>query len=460
MTQEILQVQQAYTGEVLAKLDMHSAQDVESMLDVATDLQQKGCLPAYQRINILQKLAALVQAEHEDFSKLIANEGGKPLMDARVEVTRAVDGIRIAIAEIQNLKGEEIPMGLTAASENRFAFTTLEPIGVVVAVSAFNHPLNLIIHQVVPAIAVGCPVIVKPAKTTPLSCVRFAQLVEQAGLPAGWLQVALVNIENSEKLVTDKRVGFFSFIGSARVGWMLKAKLAPGTRYALEHGGSAPLILDNFADEVSFVEGVVKAGFYHGGQVCVSVQRIFVPEKQAQALAEKIAARAEKLVVGDGIREEVEVGPLILPREVDRVESWVKEAIAEGATLITGGKRLNDTCYQPTVLLNPSVASKVSTAEIFGPVVCIYSYQDIQQAIKIANSLEVSFQASIFSDNISTAIQTAKALEASAVMINDYTTFRVDWMPFAGRKTSGYGVGGIGHTMRDMCQHKMLLIKY
>jgi len=459
MKSEILKVKQAYTGKVLKELPMHNATQVEQMLSTADALHKSGALPIHERISILQKLSDLVANEHEEFSRLIANEGGKPICDARVEVTRAVDGIRIAIAEIRSIKGYEVPMDMTPAGAGREAFTIMEPIGVVVAVSAFNHPLNLAIHQVIPAVATGCPVIIKPASTTPLSTLRLAELIKQAGLADGWVQVALTNRENSEKLVIDSRVAFFSFIGSAKVGWSLKSKLAPGTRCALEHGGVAPLIYDSYHDEDAFVNGVVKASMYHSGQVCVSVQRVYVPENRAKELAQKISDVASNQVVGDAINEDSDLGPLILPKEVDRIESWVNEAIVEGAEVITGAKRINNVSYEPTVLLNPSKDSKVSTSEIFGPVVCIYGYKDIEDAINAANSLDVSFQSSIFSDDISFATDVAKKLEASAVMINDYTTFRVDWMPFAGRKHSGYGIGGIGYTMRDMLEHKMIVIK-
>ncbi|MDC0904182.1 aldehyde dehydrogenase family protein [Candidatus Thioglobus sp.] len=455
----LLQVKQAYTGEVLKELQMHDGPQVDQMLSIGQKKHLEGALPIYERINILRNLADLVANEHEQFSQLIANEGGKPIRDARVEVTRAVGGIHIAITEIQSIQGFEVPMDLSAAGSGRKAFTILEPIGLVVAVSAFNHPLNLAIHQVIPAIAAGCPVIIKPAAVTPLSTLRLAELILQAGLPEGWVQVALTDRKNSEKLVTDPRVAFFSFIGSAKVGWYLKSKLAPGTRCALEHGGVAPLIFDQCSDEEAFANGVVKASMYHSGQVCVSVQRVYVPQSRAIELAQKIADIAAKQVVGDAINEDSDLGPLILPKETDRIESWVNEAVEQGAQVITGGKRINDVSYEPTVLLNPSKTSKVSTSEIFGPVVCIYGYKDIKNAISDANSLDVSFQASVFSDDISKAMDIAKSLEASAVMINDYTTFRVDWMPFAGRKHSGYGIGGIGYSMKDMLEHKMLVIK-
>lgn len=452
-------VKQAYTSETLAELQMHDNEQIQQMLSKAQALHKTGCLPQVQRIKVLQKLADLVEVEHEDFSRLIANEGGKPIRDARVEATRAVIGIRVAITELDNIKGEKIPMDYTPAGAHHSAHTILEPIGVVVAVSAFNHPLNLAIHQVIPAIATGCPVIIKPAGLTPLCTLRLAELIQKAGLPEGWVQVALLNNENAEKMVTDPRVAFFSFIGSAKIGWMLKSKLAPGTRCALEHGGVAPLIFDEYADEQGFVEGVVKASMYHSGQVCVSVQRVYVPEARASDLAEKIAILASKQVVGDAINENSDLGPLISSKETDRIESWVNEAVNAGAQLLTGGRRINAVSYQPTVLLNPPKDAKVSTQELFAPVVCVYSYQTLDEAIEQANSLEVSFQSAVFSDNQQKAMEIAKKLEASAVMINDYTTFRVDWMPFAGRKHSGYGIGGIGYTMRDMLEHKMIVIK-
>jgi acyl-CoA reductase-like NAD-dependent aldehyde dehydrogenase len=452
-------VKQAYTGKVLAELQMHDGVQVEQMLSNAQERHQIGRLPEIQRIEILQKLADLVEAEHEDFSCLIANEGGKPIRDARVEVTRAISGIRIAIRELGNIKGKKIPMDYTPAGAGHKAHTILEPIGVVVAVSAFNHPLNLAIHQVIPAIATGCPVIIKPASLTPLCTLRLAELIQQAGLPAGWVQVALLNNENAEKLVTDPRVAFFSFIGSAKVGWYLKSKLAFGTRCALEHGGVAPLIFDEYADEEGFVNGVVKASMYHSGQVCVSVQRVYVPEKRAQDLAEKIATIAARQVVGDAIDENTDLGPLISPKEIDRIEDWVNAAVASGAQLMTGGKRINAVSYAPTVLLNPAKDAKVSTQEVFAPVVCIYGYKTLEEAIEQANSLEVSFQSSVFSDNAETAMAIAKKLQASAVMINDYTTFRVDWMQFSGRKHSGYGIGGIDYSMRDMLEYKMIVSK-
>jgi len=380
-------------------------------------------------------------------------------MDARVEVTRAIDGVGLCIQELGQMGGREIPMDLTAAGAGRIAFTTREPIGPVVAVSAFNHPLNLIVHQVAPAIAVGCPVLIKPADDTPLSCRAFVDMVYEAGLPEEWCRFVPCDIPTAEKLVTDPRVGFFSFIGSAKVGWMLRSKLAPGTRCALEHGGAAPVIIEESADVVSMIPGLLKGGFYHSGQVCVSVQRVFAPTAVAEEIAQMLAEGAAKLVVGNAIDEKTECGPLIRPREVDRVAEWIDEAKAGGARVLTGGKKLGNTTYAPTVLLNPPAEAKVSTMEIFGPAVCVFGYDDIAEAVALANALPFAFHASVFTKNLDVAMQTMRNLDATAVMINDHTAFRVDWMPFAGRRQSGYNTGGIGYTMQDMTQDKMTVIK-
>lgn len=453
-----LEVTSPFDGSVIETLHMSDAQEAHAMLDKAAALfkNRDGWLEHYERAAILKKLASLVEAEAEDFAMLIAKEGGKPLMDARVEVTRAIDGIHLAIKELSHVMcGEEIPMGHTQASVGRKAYTIAEPIGVVVAVSAFNHPLNLIIHQVVPAIATGCPVIVKPAITTPLNCIRFVELVHKAGLPEDWCQICVCDNDVSEILVTSEKINFFTFIGSAKVGWWLKGKLAAGVRCALEHGGSAPVIVDKSANLKKTIPSLLKGGFYHAGQVCVSVQRIFAHESIVATVAEQLAEGAAKLKVGDATKETTEVGPLILPREVDRVDEWVQEAITAGATLLTGGKKLTDSTYAPTVLLNPPADAKVSRQEIFGPVICIYSYADRKAAIDIANSLEVAFQAAVYTEDLEVAHDCIKRLDATAVMVNDHTAFRVDWMPFAGRRHSGYGVGGIGYTMHDMTQPKM-----
>ncbi|PZT90433.1 MULTISPECIES: aldehyde dehydrogenase family protein [unclassified Sphingomonas] len=457
----MLTVVQAFDRAPITEVGTDDAAALERKLQAAERVfkDRDGWLKPHQRIAILRRLAALMEGKRDHLAMQIAREGGKPLPDAIVETNRAIDGVNNAADELRNFAGREIPMGLSAAAENRWAFTTKEPIGIVAAISAFNHPLNLIVHQVAPAIAVGCPVIIKPASTTPLSCLDFVALVHEAGLPEPWCQSFVVtDNELAERLATDRRVAFLSFIGSARVGWSLRAKLHPGTRCALEHGGAAPVIVDRSADLDMVAGPVVKGGFYHAGQVCVSTQRIFVHDEIADEFTQNLVARVEQLRIGDPAHKDAEVGPLILPREVARVQQWIAEALAGGAVLATGGERLSETTLQPTVLINPAADAKISTQEVFGPVVAVYRYHDLDDAIARANALPTAFQSSIFAQDIGVAMRVADRLDASAVMINELTAFRTDWMPFAGRRESGYGTGGIGYTMRDMTEEKMILI--
>jgi len=446
---------------LITELQLASKQEVENKISTANRLftDSSQWMKPHERIEILEKVVELMKGNKEELIKIATNEGGKPISDTTVEVERAIGGVKIAISEISQLSGKQVPMELTPGSENRLAFTILEPIGVVGAISAFNHPLNLIIHQTVTAIAAGCPVIIKPALTTPLSCIKFVELLVEAGLPSGWCQVIICENDIAERLVTDKRINYFSFIGSSKVGWELRSKLAPGTRCGMEHGGAAPVIIENDADYTSMLPDLLKGGFYHAGQVCVSIQRIYVQEKNALLLADKLGKLAEKLVVGDPMDAKTEVGPLILPKEVDRIEQWVEEAIEGGAQVMCGGKRTSSTYYQPTVLLNPSPDDKVSTQEIFGPVVCVYSCKSTQQAIDMANKNDGHFQAAVFTKNIDQALNAVKKLNASTVMVNDHTAFRVDWMPFGGRDTSGIGVGGIQYSMKEMTREKLIVIK-
>ena len=454
------EVRAPFNGALIATLDTAGGQEVEQALATAYALfrNRDAWLAPARRIEILRTAARLMEERAESLALEAAREGGKPLLDSRVEVARAIDGVLHCAEMLRSEAGHVVPMNINAASARRVAFTLREPIGVVVAVSAFNHPLNLIVHQVGPALAAGCPSIVKPAGDTPLSCLRFVEILHEAGLPPEWCR-ALVIDDNAiaTRLVADRRVGFFSFIGSGRVGWMLRSKLAPGTRCALEHGGAAPALVAADADLDAAVPKLVKGGFYHAGQVCVSVQRIFAHRSIAENLAHRIAEQASALRVGDPTSDQTEVGPLIRHQEVQRVHDWVREAVDGGATLLCGGKPLSDSCYEPTVLLEPPAGSKLSTEEVFGPVVCVYAYDELDEAIGRANALPVAFQAAVFTRDHATAMRAFDRLDASAVMVNDHTAFRVDWMPFAGLRESGLGVGGIPYTFRDMQIDKMFV---
>ncbi|WP_293001848.1 aldehyde dehydrogenase family protein [Nevskia sp.] len=458
----------AYTVEApfdrapIATVQTADATCVQQALIVASTLykHRDAWIPLAERLAILDRAGAIMKSRAEELAVEAAREGGKPLIDSRVEVARAIDSLKICVETMRVDQGDVIPMRTSASSAGRIAFTQVEPIGVVVAISAFNHPLNLIAHQVGPAIAAGCPVIVKPARSTPLSCFRFVAILREAGLPASWCQ-ALVPDSNAlaTTLATDPRVAFLSFIGSAAVGWKLKSQLAPGARCALEHGGVAPVIVAADADLDTAVPLIAKGGYYHAGQVCVSVQRVFVARAIVDDFVARLAAAAQKMVIGDPTLPATEIGPMISPAEATRVVQWIDEAVAAGARRVCGGKAIGTTMVESTLLVDPPADAKVSTHEVFGPVVCVYTFDHVDEAINRANSLPFAFQAAVFTKNLDTALRAYRRLDASAVMVNDHTAFRVDWMPFAGLKQSGYNVGGIPHTIHDLQIRKMMVLR-
>ena len=454
------EVRAPFDNRVLGEVSLTDSDLAEKALSTAADLHQSKLKPTLaERIEILRRVVGIMSKNKEELALQAANEGGKPLIDSLVEIERGIDGVEVCIEVLRGEQGHVIPMRVTPSSANRLAFTQSFPVGPVMAVSAFNHPFNLIVHQCIPAIAVGCPVIVKPAEATPMSAHSISKMLIEAGLPAGWCQVVnTTDLTVASKLVTDPRISFFSFIGSGAVGWRLRSQLAPGTRCGLEHGGVAPVIIEPDADKKRVVQSITKGGFYHAGQVCVSVQRVFVHEDIFDDIADALKNEAEKLNVGDPANKNTEVGPLINHGEADRVATWVDEAIAGGAIKITGGKRLSDSTYAPTILIDPPENANISTKEVFGPVIALFKYSNIDEAISRANGLDFAFQAAIFTSDIDRSMHAYARLNASAVMINDHTAFRTDWMPFAGLGVSGHGVGGMAYTMHEMSIEKMLVM--
>ena len=458
---QILEVRSPYTSDVVAEVELLDGDGMAHALKTAREAsrRKRHGLPGHERAAILRRLAKLIQDNHEELSLLIAREGGKPLVDARIEVTRASNTVEVCAEESTRLHGDEIPLQGTPSAMGRLAFTTREPIGVVAAVSAFNHPLNLIAHQVAPAVAAGCPVLIKPAPDTAISCMVFMELLREAGLPPELGMAVPASNEVAELLVTSDQIAFFSFIGSAKVGWYLRSKLAPGVRCTLEHGGAAPVILDRQADVDRALPLILKGGYYHAGQVCVSVQRVFAHASIKDDVVDRLTVGAGSLAVGDPTLPETEVGPLIRQREVDRVHEWVEEARNAGATCTTGGNPLDHQCYATTLLADAPADTRVMTEEIFGPVVIANNFESLEEAIEQANSVRWSFQAAIFTQDVDRALLAAKELNGAAVMINDHPAFRVDWMPFGGRGPSGLGVGGVKYSMEDLTEEKMIVIK-
>jgi len=455
-----MDVRSPYSGELLATVESASPEVIEQALANAEEARRSIMpkLPAHARARILLQVARLMEREFDALVLGITQEGGKPFTDAKVEVSRAINTVTLAAHEATSLDGEQLQMDRAPGHENRLAFVTREPIGVVAAISAFNHPVNLIAHQVAPAIAAGCPVVVKPASTTPLSCIRMGRLFLEAGLPEKCLSVVPCRGGNAAPLATDRRVSYLTFIGSAAVGWELRRKLHPGIRSSLEHGGTATSIVAADADLKLVAEKSLKGGYYHAGQVCVSVQNILLHRTLYDRFAEMFTPMVEKLVVGDPTDPKTEVGPIIDQSELDRIARTVDAAIKDGAQVLTGAERMDHQCYRPTLLGRTRRGMEVFDEEIFGPVVNLCAFDDLDEAIHIANDSKFGFQSSVYSANVDTAFHVARHLNASAVMINDHTAYRVDWMPFGGRDYSGIGMGGVKYAVHEMIRPKLYVL--
>ena len=452
-------VKEPYSGEVLGKVELLSDEALNAALDIAGAASARHVLAPYERVQILKKVSQAVAERAEHFALLIAREGGKPIQDARVEVGRASQTLLLCAEESTRNAGREIPMGSTPHSNGRLAMTTREPIGVVVAFSAFNHPLNLLAHQIGPAIAAGCPVLIKPAPATPICCMALVELFREAGLPDEFLIPIPCTNEQAARLAADSRMGLFSFIGSAKVGWKLRSALAAGVRCVLEHGGAAPVIVHDDADLDKVVPALLKGGYYHAGQVCVSVQRVFAHQHRKRALVDRLNAGAAYVVVGDKKKKKTQVGPLIRAQEIERINAWAGEADKQGGEITCGGRGLANQCYSPTVILDAPGRTKVMNEEIFGPVVCVNGYRKLQEPIEWSNRLPWAFQAGVFTRSLEVGLRVSKELAAAAVMINDHSAFRIDSMPFGGHGESGLSLGGVEDAVKQMSREKMIVFK-
>lgn len=458
----MLEVKSPWNHETVGSVKTHNASEIEEIVqEVCRVSVNKGQdFPPKERINVLKSFIKIIENNTKSLAELATSEGGKPITDSIIEIKRGAEGVESCIEVLKSESGMVIPMNINEASSNRIAFTQKEPIGVVLAISAFNHPFNLIIHQVIPAIATGCTVIVKPAEDTPLSCLKIIEMLYEAGLPKNRCHFVMPeNLDLATKLVSDQRIDFFSFIGSSKVGWFLRSKLAPGTRCSLEHGGMAPTFITKNSDLDQCAKSLARGGFYHAGQVCVSVQRIYLSKEVSDTFINKFKEEVKKVNLGDPMDKKTVVGPLIRDSEIKRVHQWVGESIENGSELILGGKILSESTYDKTIILNPKKGDKISQFEIFGPVVTINEFENLENAIDDANSVNVSFQTSIFTNQIDELLRFYTKINASSVFHNDHTAFRVDWMPFAGLKDSGHGIGGMKYSMHDMQIDKMLVLR-
>ncbi len=457
----VIEVASPFSGEIVGAVEEANSAILEHAFEVAEKAHRNTAeaLPAYKRADILEKTAALVEENLDDYAMTITLEGGKPLNDAVIETKRAVNTLRLSAEAALSLDGEQPSMGRTAAGENKTSFIVREPIGLVSSISAFNHPLNLSAHLIGPSLAPGNSVVLKPAADTPLCSMKLGLHFLEAGLPPEFLSIVNCNPPLAEQCATDPRINFLNFIGSDRVGWSLRSKLPTGARIMLEHGGLSPAIVEPDANIEKTAASCVKGGYYHAGQVCVSLQRLFVHETIYEDFLTIFVDKVKALKVGDPSLAETEVGPLIRESSVTKMIEFVDDALKLGANARCGAERMDSNCYAPTVLTEVKPGMKAHEQEIFGPIVNIYKYSDLDSALAEANDSPYAFQSSIFTQDIDRALHAARTLDATAVMINDHPAFRVDWMPFGGRKASGVGMGGVRYAAEEMSHLKIINIQ-
>lgn len=448
-----------YSEETIAQVAIASEQDVEDAVQGAVEaFKVTRKMAAHKRSSILARVADLLEERKEEAAEQIAKEAAKPLKAARAEVDRTIETYRFAAEEAKRIQGETIPMDAAAGGVGRIAYTVKEPVGVVGAITPFNFPMNLVAHKLGPAIAAGNTVVLKPAEQTPLSAYLIAELFEKAGLPKGALQVISGNGKMiGDKLVTDPRVKHITFTGSPKVGIGIREK-AGLKGVTLELGSNSAVIIDKEAGDLEAIADRVTTGAYsYQGQVCISVQRVYVHEEAFDIFTKLLAERVSKLRTGDPLDPNTDVSALITEEDTKRVQNWIQEAKAEGAKVVIGGE-VEGGILKPTILTNVPLAAKVSCQEIFGPVMVVHSVSSLDEAIKLVNDSMYGLQAGIFTQNINDAMEAADNLEVGGVIINDIPTFRVDHMPYGGVKQSGFGREGIKYALDAMTELKLVVI--
>ncbi|MBV6452062.1 MAG: Succinate-semialdehyde dehydrogenase [NADP(+)] GabD [Anaerolineales bacterium] len=455
----LLEVKNKYDGKTIGVLPISTAEDVNKAIDAAERAENvMADMPAHKRAEILLKTAALIRERADDLAKTIAAEAGKAMKFARAEVDRAVLTFTIAAEEAKRLHGETIPLDAIPAGEGYFGFWTRRPVGVIAAISPFNFPLNLVAHKVAPALASGNTLVLKPAEKTPLAAVKLCEILMDAGLPAGALN--LVNGAGAvvgEMLVTDPRVDKITFTGSPVVGQRILS-IAGIKKVTLELGNTSPVVVAPDADLDYVAKRCAVGAYYNSGQVCISVQRIYSEKKVYEPFTEKFVKASEAMVVGDPLDERVDVGPMIDIKEADRIESWVNEAQGDGAKVLTGGKR-DGAVYYPTVLTNVEPDMKVVAEETFGPVASIISSDDFESALQQANDTKFGLQVGVFTNDVNRVFKAIKRLNFGGVIINDTPVFRADHMPYGGNRQSGLGREGLRFAMEDMTNIQMVAIR-
>lgn len=446
-----------FNGDVVAEVCQAGSGDVEvavqSTLEGARVMRD---FPGHLRSSLLQKVSVLLDARAEEIARTIMAEGGKPITDARREVSRAVHTFSIAAEEAKRIAGEVLPLDWSPATEAHWGLTRRFPIGPILGITPFNFPLNLVAHKVAPALAAGNAILIKPAPQTPLTALLLGEVIMEAGLPGGAVNIIPCPNPVAERLVADPRFKLLSFTGSAAVGWMLKGKSGK-KKVVLELGGNAGVIVEPDADLDWAAQRCASGGFVYAGQTCISVQRILVHESIADAFTKKLLALVAVVKTGDPADDATVVGPLIDSSATRRVESWIQEAVAQGARVLAGGAH-KESVLEATVMSQVTPSMKVSCEEVFGPLVTVTSYRQFEQAVAMLNNSPYGLQAGIFSQDVNRIFSAFRDLEVGAVLANEIPTFRAEHMPYGGVKDSGLGREGVRYAIEEMTEPRLLVL--
>ncbi|HKW16432.1 MAG TPA: aldehyde dehydrogenase family protein [Terriglobales bacterium] len=452
-----VEIRAPYDGMPLAEVVQGNRRDAEHAIEAAALAQgSTRRLPAFERQRVLRSIAQQITSRKEEFGRTIAQEAGKPLKAARTEVERAIFTFTVAAEETTRIPGEYLSLDWQQFTSGRWGIVRRYPIGPVVGITPFNFPLNLVAHKVAPAIASGCPIIVKPAPQTPLTALLLAETVEQAGLPDGAFNVLPLSNDDAGQLIEDDRIKLISFTGSAAVGWEIKRR-AGKKKVVLELGGNAGVIVHGDTDLAWAAERCVAGGFSYAGQTCISVQRILVERSAFRKFTDLLLAGVSKLQIGDPLDDSTDLGPLIREGDAIRAGEWVQQAVQDGATLLCGGKR-HGSILEPTVLTGTRPDMKVNCEEIFAPVVTLEPYDDFAAALRRINESPYGLQAGVFTRDASRIFQAYEELEVGGVIAGDVPSFRIDHMPYGGVKDSGLGREGLRYAIEDMTEPRLLVM--
>jgi acyl-CoA reductase-like NAD-dependent aldehyde dehydrogenase len=453
------EVTSPYDGSVVAEIGVPTERDVEAAVDAAAKtFEESRHLPIHTRADALDHISRRIAERVDDLAEGIAREGGKPLKWAKAEATRAISTFRWASEQIRHGDDEFMRLDTEASLGSRAGIIRRFAVGPVLGITPFNFPVNLVAHKVAPALAVGAPIVVKPARATPLGALALAELFAETDLPKGMFSVLPTSSEVAEKMVRDDRFRKVSFTGSSGVGWYLKS-LDPKKRFTLELGGNAGVIVHSDADLDLAATRVAFGGYYQAGQSCISVQRVLVQSEVYEDFTARLVKHVEGLKTGDPLDPSVDVGPVIDPGALDRIASWVDEAVQQGAEILTGGTR-DDPFYMPTVLAGTRPEMKVRCEEIFGPVTTVSKYQTFEEALAEVNNSKYGLQAGVFTSDINRAFLAHQQLEVGGVVLNDVSAFRADQMPYGGSKDSGFGREGLRYAMEEMTEPRILILSH